>query len=135
MQVVMVLNCMHFIKMNSRFWCEVSNCDQTPALYRFTITKFKAFRTALLTLLSKVAVPTFSALPSAYFRRVASGNVHKESTMLQASMILLSLGLVVWSLNWTEVLDIPIEMFLMLSLGGIGVLVMYMVTGRSSKAW
>ena len=55
--------------------------------------------------------------------------------MLQASMILLSLGLVVWSLNWTEVLDIPIEMFLMLSLGGIGVLVMYMVTSRSSKAW
>ena len=51
--------------------------------------------------------------------------------MRQASMILLSLGLVVWSLNWTEVLEIPIEMFWMLSLGGIGVLLMYMATSRS----
>ncbi len=54
--------------------------------------------------------------------------------MRQASMILLSLGLVVWSLNRTEVLEIPIEMFWMLSLGGIGVLLMYMATSRSSKA-
>jgi hypothetical protein len=54
--------------------------------------------------------------------------------MLQASMILLSLGLVVWSLNWTEVVAIPIEMFWMLSLGGIGVLLMYIVTSRSTKA-
>ena len=54
--------------------------------------------------------------------------------MLQASMILLSLSLVVWSLNWTGVLSVPIEMFWMLSLGGIGLLLMYMARSRSSNA-
>lgn len=38
--------------------------------------------------------------------------------MLQAATILMSLGLVVWSLNWTEVLEVPIEVFWVLSLGG-----------------
>jgi hypothetical protein len=107
----------------------VSNCDQTAALYRSTLELSP--RHAGL----QGDFATFSPLPSVYFRRVVSRKVYKEPTMLQASMVLLSLGLVVWSLNWTEVLEIPIEMFLMLSLGGIGVLLMYMVTSRSSKAW
>jgi len=54
--------------------------------------------------------------------------------MLQASVLLLSLGLMVWSLNWTGVLEIPIEMFWMLSLGGIGLLLMHMAVNRSPKA-
>jgi hypothetical protein len=55
--------------------------------------------------------------------------------MLQASVLLLSLGLMVWSLNWTGVLEIPIEMFWMLSLGGIGLLLMHMAVNRSPKAY
>jgi hypothetical protein len=55
--------------------------------------------------------------------------------MLQASTILLSLGLVVWSLTWTEVLNVPIELFWVLSLGGIGALLMHIATSRSSRAF
>lgn len=116
------------------FFCQVSNCDQTSALYLSTVTSVEGIPYNTPGADLKGSCPTFSPRPSVYFRRVASGNVYKEPTMLQASMILLSLGLVVWSLNWTEALQIPIEMFWMLSLGGIGVLLMYMATSRSSKA-
>ena len=56
--------------------------------------------------------------------------------MLQASTVLLALALVVWSLTWTEVIEVPIEVFWILSLGGIGVLLMHIATtSRSSKAF
>lgn len=55
--------------------------------------------------------------------------------MLQASTILLALGLVIWSLTWTGVLDIPMEVFWALTIGGICVLLMHIAnTRRSSSA-
>lgn len=59
----------------------------------------------------------------------------KRSTMLQASTILLALGLVIWSVTWTGVLDIPMEVFWALTIGGICVLLMHIAnTRRSSSA-
>lgn len=59
----------------------------------------------------------------------------KRSTMLQASTILLALGLVIWSVTWTGVLDIPMEVFWALTIGGICMLLMHIAsTRRSSNA-
>ena len=56
--------------------------------------------------------------------------------MLQASTILLALGLVTWSVTLTGVFDIPIEVFWILTVGGICVMLMHIATtSRSSKAF
>ncbi len=55
--------------------------------------------------------------------------------MLQASTILLALGLVIWSVTWTGVLDIPMEVFWALTIGGICMLLMHIAsTRRASNA-
>ena len=53
--------------------------------------------------------------------------------MIQAPVILLSLGLLVWSLNWTEVLEVPIDILWMLSLAGVGVVLMHIGISRSQR--
>ena len=56
--------------------------------------------------------------------------------MLQASTLLMALGFVVWSLTWTEVLKVPIEVFWVFSLGGICVLLMHIAAeSRTSKTY
>lgn len=56
----------------------------------------------------------------------------KESLMLYAALILLSLGLVVLAWNWSEVAGIPTHISWELSVVGMVLLVMYLIKKRSS---
>lgn len=55
--------------------------------------------------------------------------------MLQAALISLLLGLVVWGLNWTEVAQMPTPIYWVLTVGGMLLMLIHVAIRRPTRVW
>ena len=55
--------------------------------------------------------------------------------MLQAALISLLLGLLVWGLNWTEMAQMPTSIYWVLTVGGMLLLLIHVATRRPTRVW
>lgn len=55
--------------------------------------------------------------------------------MLHAALISLVLGLVVWGLNWTELVETPIQVYWILTVGGMVLMLIHVATRRPARVW
>ncbi len=55
--------------------------------------------------------------------------------MLHAALICLSLGLMVWGLNWTGLADTPTMIYWLFTVGGMFLMVIHVITRRPARVW
>lgn len=63
------------------------------------------------------------------------GKKSEEGAMLHAALISLVLGLVVWGLNWTELVETPIQVYWILTVGGMVLMLIHVATRRQARVW
>lgn len=63
------------------------------------------------------------------------GNMSEGGAMLHAALISLVLGLVVWGLNWTELVATPIQVYWILTVGGMVLMLIHVATRRPARVW
>lgn len=57
------------------------------------------------------------------------------SLMLSTALVFLSLGLVVFGLNWLEIVTVSIPIYWLFSLGGMGLLIVYLGIRRPKRTF
>lgn len=55
--------------------------------------------------------------------------------MLTVALTSLALGLVVWGLNWTELAQMPVQIYWAFTVGGMLLLLAYVTMRRPARAW
>jgi hypothetical protein len=59
----------------------------------------------------------------------------EEVTLLTVALTSLALGLVVWGLNWTELAQMPVQIYWAFTVGGMLLLLAYVTMRRPARAW
>jgi hypothetical protein len=67
--------------------------------------------------------------------RIIPGYKQEESVLLNVALTCLALGLVVWSLNWTELAQMPIQIYWVFTVGGMLLLLVYVTMRRPARVW
>lgn len=55
--------------------------------------------------------------------------------MLNAALVCLSLGLMIWGLNWSGLIEMPTQMYWFFTMGGMLLMVVHVATRRPSRVW
>ncbi|WHZ13959.1 MAG: hypothetical protein OJF52_000794 [Nitrospira sp.] len=55
--------------------------------------------------------------------------------MLNAALTSLALGLVVWGLNWTELIEMPMQFYWLFTGGGMLLMLIHVTTRRPTRVW
>jgi hypothetical protein len=55
--------------------------------------------------------------------------------LLNVALTCLTLGLVVWGLNWTEFAQMPIQIYWVFTVGGMLLLLVYVTMRRPTRVW
>ena len=55
--------------------------------------------------------------------------------MLNAALACLTLGLMVWLLNWTEMVVMPTQVYWFFTMGGMLLMVVYVIIRPPTRAW
>lgn len=55
--------------------------------------------------------------------------------MLNAALLCLTLGLVVWGLNWTGMADVPTQIYWVFTMGGMLLMVVHVITRPPTRVW
>lgn len=55
--------------------------------------------------------------------------------MLQAALLSLVLGLVVWWLAWTGLAEMPTQVYWVLTVGGMLLMLIHVATRRPARSW
>lgn len=59
----------------------------------------------------------------------------KESIVLNVALTCLALGLVVWGLNWTQLAEMPIQVYWVFTVGGMLLLLVHVTVRRPARVW
>ncbi|MCE3221939.1 MAG: uncharacterized protein K0S58_119 [Nitrospira sp.] len=55
--------------------------------------------------------------------------------MLNAALMCLTLGLVVWLFNWTGMIEMPAQIYWFFTMGGMVLMVVHVITRRPARVW
>lgn len=55
--------------------------------------------------------------------------------MLNAALVCLSLGLMVWGLNWFGMAEMPTQIYWFFTMGGMLLMVIHVITRRPARVW
>ena len=55
--------------------------------------------------------------------------------MLNAALLCLTLGLVVWVLSWTGIAEMPTQVYWFFTMGGMLLMVVHVITRRPTRVW
>ncbi len=59
----------------------------------------------------------------------------KSCVMLNAALMCLVLGLVVWGLSWTGLAVMPIQIYWFFTVAGMLIMVIHVMTRRATRVW